>query len=143
MTVSRAYPSVPLLGVSVLCHHEGKVLLIKRGKAPYEGHWSLPGGLVDLGETLKAAAERELLEETGITAALGDPADTFDNIHTDASGGIVSHYVLVVFAGPYHSGVLRAGDDAADAAWMHLTELDALTTTPGTPDRIWRILPLL
>jgi 8-oxo-dGTP diphosphatase len=140
MTIRRAYPSVPLLGVSVLCHHQDKVLMIKRGKPPYEGHWSLPGGLVDLGEPLKTAAERELLEETGITASLGAPVDTFDSIQTDPNGDVVSHFVLVVFSGPYLAGRLEAGDDAADASWMQRDKLDSLMTTPGTPDRIRKIL---
>lgn len=140
MTIRRAYPAVPLLGVSVLCHHQEKILMIKRGKPPYEGHWSLPGGLVDLGEPLKAAAERELYEETGITASLGAPVDTFDSIQTDPDGAVLSHFVLVVFSGPYLAGRLEAGDDAADASWMAPDGLDALMTTPGTPDRIRRIL---
>lgn len=140
MTIRRAYPLVPLLGVSVLCHHQDKILMIKRGKPPYEGHWSLPGGLVDLGEPLKAAAERELLEETGVTASLGAPVDTFDSIQTDPGGDVVSHFVLVVFSGPYLTGRLKAGDDAADASWMVPDRLDGLMTTPGTPDRIRRIL---
>ena len=142
MTVSRSYPPVPLLGVSVLCHNNDDVLLIKRSKPPYQDCWSLPGGLVDLGEPLKAAAERELLEETGLRANLGAPVDTFDSIHKDAEGRVSSHFVLVVFSGPYVSGTLAAGDDAADADWIPLSRLDGLDTTPGTPLRIRRILGL-
>jgi len=142
MSVSRSYPPVPLLGVSVLCHNKDGVLLIKRSKPPYQGCWSLPGGLVDLGETLKAAAERELLEETGIRAALGEPVDTFDSIHRDEDGRVSAHFVLVVFSGSYVSGTLGAGDDAADADWIPLSRLDRIDTTPGTPLRIRRILGL-
>lgn len=142
MTVSRSYPPVPLLGVSVLCHNNDDVLLIKRSKPPYQDCWSLPGGLVDLGEPLKDAAERELLEETGICAALGEPVDTFDSIHRDIEGRVSSHFVLVVFSGPYVSGALDAGDDAADADWIPLSRLNTLETTPGTPLRIRRILGL-
>lgn len=142
MSVSRSYPPVPLLGVSVLCHNKDDVLLIKRSKPPYKGCWSLPGGLVDLGETLKAAAERELLEETGIRADLGAPVDTFDSIHKDADGRVSSHFVLVVFSGPYVSGSVKAADDAADAGWIPISGLDRLDTTPGTPLRIRHILGL-
>ncbi len=142
MTVSRSYPPVPLLGVSVVCHRNDDILLIKRSKPPYQDHWSLPGGLVDLGESLKGAAERELLEETGIRADLGAPVDTFDSIHKDAEGRVSSHFVLVVFSGPYISGTVAAGDDAADAGWIPLSGLDDLETTPGTPLIIRRILGL-
>lgn len=140
MTVQRTYPSSPLLGVSVLCHRGEDVLLIKRGKQPYKDHWSLPGGLVHLGEPLKAAAERELMEETGLIAELGDPVDTFDIIQRDDGGEILSHFVLVVFAGPYVEGSLKAADDAADAAWVPLERLNDYRTTPGTSLRIQRLM---
>ncbi|MBO6755342.1 MAG: NUDIX hydrolase [Roseibium sp.] len=140
MTVSRTYPAVPLIGVSVLCHHDDKALLVKRGRPPFLGHWSLPGGLVDLGEPLEIAAGRELLEETGVTARLSGPVETFDSIHRDTAGKVVSHYVLTVFVGSYQSGIAAAGDDAAAVDWIAIDRLDALTTTPGTPERIRRIL---
>ena len=106
---SREYPDRPVCGVGVVCikptpgpdPEDDLVLLIKRSKPPYQDHWSLPGGLVDEGETLKAAAERELFEEPRIRAALGAPVDTFDSIHRDAEGRVASHFVLVVFSGPY------------------------------------------
>ncbi|MBD8893091.1 NUDIX hydrolase [Roseibium litorale] len=140
MSVPRLYPPVPLLGVSVLCHHDGLVLMIKRGKPPFEGHWSLPGGMVEVGETLKQAAARELLEETGLEAALTEPAEIFDSIQHDDQGRVQSHFVLTVFAAAYVSGALRAGDDARDARWFAPDMLDGLQTTPGTPGRIRRLL---
>jgi len=140
MAISRKFPTAPLLGVSALCYRDDKVLLIKRGKSPYEGHWSLPGGLVELGEPLLQAANRELMEETGITATLSGPFDVFDSIHHDKRGAVVSHFVLAVFAGPYLAGSLVPADDAADGKWIETTELDRMRTTPGTPDRIRRIL---
>lgn len=142
MAISREFPPVPLLGVSALCFRDEKVLLIKRGKPPYEGHWSLPGGLVELGETLTEAAARELLEETGIKANLTGPHDVFDSIQRNAGGTVVSHFVLAVFAGSYETGVLQPADDAADGRWLDVSELDGLITTPGTPERIRRILRL-
>lgn len=140
MNASRTYSLNPLLGVSALCFKQAEILLIKRGKPPYEGHWSLPGGLVELGEPLLSAAERELREETGICADLKGPVDTFDSINKDEAGAVVSHFALVVFSGAYRSGRLRAADDAADARWVEPTQLDQLLTTPGTPARIRRIL---
>ena len=140
MTISRSYPPVPLLAVSVLCHREDDVLLIRRSKPPFEGHWSLPGGLVDVGETLRDAATRELLEETGARADLSHPVETFDSIERDDEGKVKSHFVLVVFAGAFLDGQIHPGDDAAAAEWLNLSDLDSRLTTPGTPDRIRRIL---
>lgn len=136
MAISREYPPIPLVGVSVLCHHNGMALLVKRGKEPYLGHWSLPGGMVDLGEPLATAAARELMEETGITAELSGPVETFDSIQRDPDGKVKAHFILVVFMGSYCHGELKAADDAAEAGWFPLDRLDALLTTPGTPDRI-------
>ncbi|WP_428644405.1 NUDIX hydrolase [Roseibium sp.] len=138
--MSRFYPDMPRVGVSVLCHRSGKVLLIKRGKPPFKDHWSLPGGLVELGETLLAAAERELLEETGLTAELGAPVETFDSIQRDEDGRVVTHFVLSVFLGPSLSGEAVAGDDASALEWVPLEELEDRPTTPGTPERIRRLL---
>lgn len=138
--MSRFYPDAPRVGVSVLCHRDGHALLVKRGKDPYKGHWSLPGGLVELGETLAQAAERELLEETGVIATLGEPVETFDSIQLDENGKVLTHFILTVFSGAYDAGEAVAGDDAAAIDWVHPDELDARQTTPGTPDRIRRHL---
>ncbi|PVB63002.1 NUDIX domain-containing protein [Labrenzia sp. 011] len=138
--MSRLYPDAPRVGVSVLCHRNGQVLLIKRGKAPYKDHWSLPGGLVELGETLREAAERELLEETGVKAHLEDPAETFDSIQRDADGTVCAHFILAVFCGAYLSGTAVAGDDAAALEWVAPDRLDDRLTTPGTPERVRRLL---
>lgn len=138
--MSRFYPDAPRVGVSVLCHRDGHALLVKRGKDPYKGHWSLPGGLVELGETLAQAAERELLEETGVIARLGEPVETFDSIQLDENGKVLTHFILTVFSGAYDAGEAVAGDDAAAIDWVHPDELDARQTTPGTPDRIRRHL---
>ncbi|WP_299811282.1 NUDIX hydrolase [uncultured Roseibium sp.] len=138
--MSRLYPDAPRVGVSVLCHRNGLVLLIKRGRAPYKDHWSLPGGLVELGETLLEAAERELMEETGVTARLGKPAETFDSIQRDADGTVSAHFILTVFCGTYQSGSAKPGDDAAALEWVAPDRLDERLTTPGTPERVRRLL---
>lgn len=141
MQIPRLYPPVPLLGVSVLCHRGDDVLLIKRSKPPYQDHWSLPGGLVEVGEELRTAAQRELAEETGVTARLTVPVETFDSIQRDDDGRVRSHFVLTVFCGPYQSGTLQAGDDALDAMWFSRDRLSGQAFTPGTPERILRLLP--
>ncbi|MTI42279.1 ADP-ribose pyrophosphatase YjhB (NUDIX family) [Roseibium hamelinense] len=141
MTSEVASRKGPIVGVSVLCHDQDRVLLIKRGNPPYKGLWSLPGGRVEYGEALTAAAERELFEETGIKATLGEPVDMFETMMHDGAGTTTSHYVLVVFSGAYLSGTPWAGDDAADASWFAIGELGSLHTTPGTVARIKRLLP--
>ena len=102
--MARFYPEAPRIGVSVLCAKDGFALMVKRGKPPFKDHWSLPGGLVELGETLLAAAERELLEETGVKAILDEPVETFDSIQHDQNGAVLTHFVLTVFSGTHHSG---------------------------------------
>ena len=141
MSISRRYPPVPLVGVSVLCNRDNQALLIQRSKPPYEGVWSLPGGLVDVGETLQAAAAREVLEETGLTVTVSDqPVEVFDSIHHDMDGKTEAHYVLCVFLATSASGTMVAGDDARDARWVNAQELGALSCTPGTQERVRRFL---
>ncbi|WP_306140899.1 NUDIX hydrolase [Roseibium sp. MMSF_3412] len=140
--MSRFYPDAPRVGVSVLCHDDGRVLLIQRGKDPFKGFWSLPGGLVELGEPLLAAAKRELWEETGVEADLSEPVETFDSIQFDDNGKVLTHFILTVFCGALRSGKAVAGDDARALAWVRPEELDDRPTTPGTADRIRRHLPL-
>lgn len=139
--MSRFYPDAPRVGVSVLCHRNGHALLIKRGKDPFKDHWSLPGGLVEVGETLVEAAERELMEETGVKAVLSAPVETFDSIQRDGDNEVVTHFVLTVFCGSFHSGDAVAGDDAAAIEWVHPENLGNRPTTPGTVERIRRLLP--
>ena len=139
--MSRFYPAAPRVGVSVLCHRDGRALMVKRGKPPFKDHWSLPGGLVELGETLIEAAERELLEETGVTALLTKPVETFDSIQRDENGRVVTHFVLTIFSGVHASGDAIAGDDAAAIEWVHPDDVDTRPTTPGTPERIRRHMP--
>lgn len=134
--MSRFYPDAPRIAVSVLCHNDGQVLLVQRGKDPFKHCWSLPGGLVELGETLAEAAARELLEETGVTAEIGEPVETFDSIQRDEEGRVVTHFVLAVFSGRYTGGEAKAADDAAALEWVAPTDLDRRRTTPGTPERI-------
>lgn len=138
--MSRHYPSAPIISVSVLCHAGDQALLIKRGKPPYEGYWSLPGGKVELGETLQEAAARELLEETGLTGDLKGPVEIFDSIQRDEAGRVETHFVLAVFTTDHPKGVLIASDDAAEAEWVQLEDLDKRPSTPGTAGRIRRLL---
>lgn len=122
----------PGLGVSVLVRHEGRVLLVKRGRAPFAGQWSLPGGHVEGGETLAGAAAREVREETGITVDALRQIDLIEVVSRGADDGLARHFVLVVFAARYHSGTVTAGDDAAETHWLAPAEFAGLQLTEET-----------
>lgn len=124
--MSRDYPSQPIVGVGVVVWHDERVLLIKRGKPPRAGHWSLPGGAQQLGETLAEAAKREVREETGIDIELGDIIATLDMIDRDQAGRVRHHYTLVDFVAEGLEAKLQAGDDALDARWFSRDEIDQL-----------------
>ncbi len=125
-------PQRPIVGVSALVRRGGAVLLVRRGKPPLAGLWSLPGGKVEFGERLEAAAIREIREETGIAIDGLERIDSAEIIVRDAAGAVRSHAVLTVFAGRYVAGDVTAGDDAADARWITGDALTALDLTEDT-----------
>ncbi|MDQ3068228.1 MAG: NUDIX domain-containing protein [Acidobacteriota bacterium] len=112
---SRKYPARPITGVGAVILMDAGVVLIKRRHEPLAGHWSLPGGTLDLGETLESAAAREALEETGLIVDVGPVVDVFDRILLDDSGKVRYHFVLVDYLCRPIGGELCAGSDAADA----------------------------
>ena len=112
--------SAPVAAVGVICLRGDQVLLIRRGTPPRLGEWSLPGGRVEPGETLRDAALRELVEETGVEAELGPLVDVVDGIFPESG----RHYVLVDFAARWKSGEPVAGDDAADARFWPLDGIE-------------------
>jgi ADP-ribose pyrophosphatase YjhB (NUDIX family) len=124
--VSREYPTRPVLGVGVVVWHGERVLLVQRARPPRQGQWSLPGGAQQLGETVADAARRELLEEAGIAVDLGGIIATIDLIERTADGRVRYHYTLIDFVAEAPEPHVRPGDDAADARWFALDELDAL-----------------
>lgn len=111
-------PRRPKLGAIAVVVHEGQTLLVQRRNPPNAGLWGFPGGHVELGETALAAAARELLEETGVTATPTGYLTNVDVISKDATGGIEYHYLLTAVHCRYVSGRPVADDDAADAAWV-------------------------
>lgn len=131
---SRTYPAAPLLGASACIWRGNDVLLVLRTNPP-TGVWSLPGGMVEVGETLEQAALRELAEETGIVAKLIALADWAEIIEVDKTR-IKRHFVVPMFVGTYISGTIQAGDDAGDARWFNLDEIGKLDMTPDTADLI-------
>lgn len=114
------------MGVGGVVVDGGCVVLIRRAHPPRQGEWSLPGGRVDLGESLEAAVRRELREEAGLEVAVGPIVETFDRIHRDDDGRVRYHFVIVDFLCRVLSGTLVAGDDASDATWATVEEAVAL-----------------
>jgi 8-oxo-dGTP diphosphatase len=129
---SGQYPTHPRVAVGAVVFREDKVLLVLRGKPPAEKQWSIPGGCVELGETLQEAAEREIAEEAGIVIQAKKPIYTFDVIERDENGDIRFHYVIVDLAADYVSGELRAGDDAVDVSWVSLKDLNERNVSDAT-----------
>lgn len=125
---------IPRLGVSVCLLRGDEVLLAKRGKPPGLGLWSLPGGHVEWGESLREAAMRELMEETGLSTDLALHPLTVDAIRKDDAGNVATHYVIAMFTGSWQGGEPSPGDDAADVRWFPVARLHELELTPGILD---------
>ncbi|MGZ0188637.1 MAG: NUDIX hydrolase [Alphaproteobacteria bacterium] len=126
MSDDRSYPSRPMIGVGVVILRDADVLLIRRGKAPRKGEWSLPGGMQELGETAQAAAHREIMEETNVEISLGPVLDIIDIIRRDDDDRVETHYTLIDYAATWVSGVPVGGDDAMHAEFIPLANIGAL-----------------
>jgi 8-oxo-dGTP diphosphatase len=109
---------------AVIWNDKDEVVLVRRGKAPKQNQWSIPGGHVEWGESLRDALLREVLEETGLTVEIAGLIDTVDLLSRDNNGSVDRHYVLIDFAVRFVSGELKAGSDAAEARWAPLSTLD-------------------
>jgi ADP-ribose pyrophosphatase YjhB (NUDIX family) len=125
------HPGRPIVGVGAVVVHESRVLLVKRGHAPLKGEWNLPGGALELGETLVAAVAREVLEETGLRVDVGPVVEILDHIQRDEDGGVEYHHVIVDYKCRSTSDHLERGSDADDVRWVELSELGALGVTPA------------
>jgi len=121
--MSREYPQTPLVGVGVVVTRGRQILLVKRGHEPGEGRWTIPGGLVELGETVREAAKREVAEECGIEIEVGDVVSVVDSIVKDNQGDTRFHFVLIDFQATHLRGELTPGSDALDARWVSPEEL--------------------
>jgi len=141
-SVSREYPSVPIVGVGavVLAADRKTVVLIRRGQEPRKGEWSLPGGAVELGETVEEAVVREVLEETGLRVEPIRILKVIDRIHREDAGRVRYHYVLVDFLCHVAAGNLIAGSDAAEACWANVVSLTQYSLEPLTADMVQQAL---
>lgn len=137
MTVE--YPDRPRVAVGALVLRDGRLLVVQRGKAPAEGVWALPGGSVELGETMAEAVEREVLEETGVVVKAGAVIHAFDAVVRDDDGRIRFHYVIVDLACEWVSGEATPGCDARDARFVTREEFAGLRSSRATVDLVRRV----
>ena len=134
----REYPSRPIVGVGGVVFDGGRVLLIKRRFEPLAGRWSLPGGALEVGETLAEGLAREMKEETGLDVIVGPVVDVFDRITRDDEGRARFHYVLVDLLCSVRAGAPVAGSDVAEVALVETGDLSRYELTPKTIDVIER-----
>jgi 8-oxo-dGTP diphosphatase len=136
---SRRYPTRPILGVGALIFDGSRILLVERGKEPLKGYWSLPGGVLETGESLREGIRREVREETGLDVDPYEVAEVFERIMPDADGRIEYHYVLIDYLCRVESGTLVAADDVSATQWVDVARLGDLLLTAGTKDVIERV----
>jgi 8-oxo-dGTP diphosphatase len=135
----RLYPGRPIVGVGVLIEEDGRYLLVKRAAEPDAGMWSIPGGLIDVGEKAADAAVREALEETGLTVEILGRVDVVDKIVRDPDGDVRYHFVIIDFNARPLSGEMRAMDDALDAVWVTPDGFTGYELTPTLVELLKRM----
>ena len=122
----RDYPEQPIIGVGAVIVDRDRVLLVCRATEPLKGEWSVPGGMLELGEKLRDGVRREVLEETGLEVEPGEVLDVFDSIFRDEHGRTQYHYVLIDYLCRLISGEARAGSDVSEVRWVQEDELSAM-----------------
>lgn len=137
--MQREYPHQPRVAVGVVVVMDSSVLLVKRGREPSKGLWSVPGGLIELGEKLEDAARREVREETGIDVRIDKLLGVANNIVRDDDGKTRFHYVLIDYLAHPLTTSVRAQSDASDAKWVHFKDLSTYSLTKGAGRLIQRI----
>ena len=124
--MKRDYPERPIIGVGAVIVRNGRALLVRRATEPLKGEWSVPGGMLELGEKLRDGAAREALEETGLQVAVGEVLDVFDSIFTDADGLTQYHYVLIDFLCRPLAGEALPASDVSEVMWVTEADLAAM-----------------
>jgi ADP-ribose pyrophosphatase YjhB (NUDIX family) len=140
--MTREYPDYPRVGVGAVVFDRGRVLLVRRAGRPSTGKWSLPGGLVELGETSVEAVRRELMEECAADIEVIDVAGVITRVVRDAQGRIRYHYVLIDYLAFVAHDAICAGSDAGEAQWVAIDAVKDLDVTDGLMDMIERALRL-
>ncbi len=125
----KLYPSLPIVGVGAIIVRDGNILLEKRGREPAKGRWSIPGGVVELGERLKVAVVRETKEETGLDVEVVDLVGVVDQIDFDDSSKVKYHFVIVDFHVKVLGGTLQADSDADELRWVPLAMVEGYDLT--------------
>ncbi len=143
MTFAREYPDAPRVGVGAVILDGDRVLLVKRGQPPSQGKWSIPGGLIHLGERIEDAVRREVLEECGVRVRLLGLCGVIDRVRLAPENDgppprVHYHYVIIDFAAAIEAGAPRAGSDAAEVRWVPVSELERYDTTDGLADMVHR-----
>lgn len=138
--MNREYPEAPIVAVGVVVKRGHEVLLVQRLNEPSRGRWSLPGGVVELGETVREAARREVQEECGLQVEPGQVLAVVDNIVRDEAGRIRFHYVLIDLLAEYVGGELAAASDIGDARWVSEKELGELDVTEKARQLVQEVL---
>ena len=119
--LEREYPATPLVGIGAIIVHDARVLLVRRGTEPLKGHWTLPGGVLEVGEALTAGVIREVREETGLDVEPIELIELLDRIHREG-GRVRYHYVIADYLCRVTGGELRAASDAAAVRWVERSE---------------------
>jgi 8-oxo-dGTP diphosphatase len=140
--MKREYPESPLVGVGAVIVQNHRVLLILRGQPPLLGEWSLPGGVLECGETLREAVVREAHEETGLAIEVVEMLGVYERVIRNDEGRVRYHFVLIDFLCRPIGGDLKAGSDAADVRWFMRNELPALNLAPDADDVVLKGLAL-
>jgi 8-oxo-dGTP diphosphatase len=136
--MQREFPEVPLVGVGAIIIEDGRVVLVKRAHPPLQAEWSIPGGVLEVGELVREAAIREAREETGLTVEPGELLGVYDRILRDPDQRVQYHYVLIDFLCRRVAGDLAAASDAAEVGWFMQDQLPALNLAEDTLDVIQR-----
>jgi 8-oxo-dGTP diphosphatase len=129
--MKRDYPERPIIGVGAVIVDGRRVLLVRRASEPLKGEWSVPGGMLELGEKLRDGVCRETLEETALQVEVGEVLDVFDSIFTDDDGRTQYHYVLIDFLCRPISGEATAGSDVSAVRWVSEEDLPAMNLRPS------------
>jgi 8-oxo-dGTP diphosphatase len=124
--IQRTYPDRPIVGVGAVIVHDDRVLVVRRATEPLKGEWSVPGGMLELGEKLKDGIIREVQEETGLLVEPTEVLDVFDSIWADPDGRTRYHYVLIDYLCRLVSGTALAATDVSEVRWVSAPELDSL-----------------